>query len=496
MIKQFKRIFSPNSLKYQLFSKSLFILAVLLLLIGGLQFILMKQFMYRNQAESLNAQLRSIPWDVLSKQYPLPNGFPDKTNKPIAKDQNPNNRVLFLPYLSLTFIDPNGKCINLAKESNLNTPCLTKNEYKKIETSFNNRTPVGYQIIKNEKGVQQLVVFQPFGGPDHFEGIVQMGIETTPIKDVLLQQLLIFGSLSLLALAGGLALYIPSLRRTLVPLNNMVTAVERTNAGNLTEHFPVNQGQEEIDRLAESFNNMLKRLETSFKSEREAKEQMRRFIADASHELRTPLTSIHGFLEVLLRGAANKPEQLNAALNSMLGESTRIKKLIEDLLLLAKLDRAPEMNLTDTRLDELMTEMEPQLRILAGERNVHFDLTANIKGMYDPDKIKQIILNLFQNAVQHTDATSGSIKLSLVINSTPTPCAEIIISDNGPGIDESHLPHLFERFYRSESSRARKYGGAGLGLSITQSIVEAHGGNIIVKSVLGEGSTFIVRLPI
>jgi two-component system OmpR family sensor kinase len=456
----------------------------------------MKQFMYRNQAESLSAQLRSIPWEVLSKQYSLPNDFIQKREKPIINDDNPKNRILFLPYMSLAFIDANGKCINLAKESNLTTQCLTKNQYKKIENKFKNRKPVGYQVVKNEKGVQQLIVFQPFGRPDHFEGIVQMGIETSPIKDVLLQQLFIFGSLSLVALAGGLALYIPALRRTLVPLNKIVTAVERTNAGNLTEHFPVNQGQEEIDRLAESFNNMLKRLETSFKSEREAKEQMRRFIADASHELRTPLTSIHGFLEVLLRGAADKPEQLYAALNSMLGESTRIKKLVEDLLLLAKLDRAPEMNLIDTRLDELISEMEPQLRILAANRNVQFDLTANIKGMYDPDKIKQIILNLFQNAVQHTDPTKGIIKLSLVINNTPTPFAEIIISDNGPGIDEAHLPHLFERFYRSDSSRTRKYGGAGLGLSITQSIANAHGGNIIVESDLGEGSTFIVQLPI
>lgn len=496
MIKQFKRILSPNSLKYQLFSKSLFILAILLLLIGGLQYILMKQFMYRNQAESLNAQLRSIPWDILTKEYSLPNEFIEKTDQQRTNEDNPKNRVLFLPYMSLAFIDPNGKCVNLTKESNLTTQCLTANEYKKIQNDIKNRKPVDYQVVKNEQGEQQLIVFQPFGRPDHFDGLVQMGIDTGPIKDVLIQQLLIFGGLSLLALAGGLALYIPALRRTLVPLNNMVTAVERTNVGNLTEYFPVNQGQEEIDRLAESFNNMLKRLETSFKSEREAKEQMRRFIADASHELRTPLTSIHGFLEVLLRGAANKPEQLNAALNSMLGESTRIKKLVEDLLLLAKLDRAPEMNLAETRLDELITEMEPQLRILADERNVQFDITANIKGMYDPDKIKQIVLNLFQNAVQHTDATKGIIKLSLVVISKPTPFAEIIISDNGPGIDKAQLPHLFERFYRSDSSRARKYGGAGLGLSITQSIANAHGGNIIVESVLGEGSTFIVQLPI
>jgi two-component system OmpR family sensor kinase len=238
---------------------------------------------------------------------------------------------------------------------------------------------------------------------------------------------------------------------------------------------------------------MLERIHISFEAEREAKEQMRRFIADASHELRTPLTSIHGFLEVLLRGAAdNNPEQLHASLESMLGESTRIKKLVEDLLMLAKLDRAPQLNLKETRLDMLIREMEPQLRMLAGTRKIGFDLTADVKGLYDPDKIKQIILNLFHNAVQHTDHENGEITLILTKDRQHLA---LKVKDNGPGIAEEHLPHVFERFYRSDSSRTRKYGGAGLGLAITQSLVEAHGGSITVQSKIGQGCMFEVLLP-
>jgi len=237
---------------------------------------------------------------------------------------------------------------------------------------------------------------------------------------------------------------------------------------------------------------MLERLEISFHNEREAKEQMRRFAADASHELRTPLTSIHGFLEVLLRGAADNKDQLNNALSSMHGESKRINKLVEDLLLLARMDGAPQLRVKNIMLGEIVAEMQPQLNVLAGNRKVTFDITYGIRGMYDPDKIKQVVLNLFHNAVQHTDSEQGKIHVSLHASNTQ---AELTVRDNGIGISAEHLPHIFDRFYRSDSSRTRKYGGSGLGLSITKSIVDAHGGEIKVKSKLGEGTAFMVTLP-
>ena len=237
-------------------------------------------------------------------------------------------------------------------------------------------------------------------------------------------------------MAAGIALYLPLLRRTLHPLNQMVKTVERTDAGNLAERFPAVQGQREIDRLAESFNGMLERLEDAFEAEREAKEQMRRFIADASHELRTPLTSIHGFLEVLGRGAADNPEQLHAALSSMHGESKRMKKLVEDLLLLAKLDRKPELHLQETRLDQLLLEMEPHLRMLAQGRSVAIQ-TIPLLCRCDPDKIKQVIYNLFHNAVQHTDSTTGQITVSA--NKTKDQVV-LLVADNGAGIPKEHLP--------------------------------------------------------
>jgi two-component system OmpR family sensor kinase len=268
--------------------------------------------------------------------------------------------------------------------------------------------------------------------------------------------------------------------------------VEQTDAGNLAERFPAHQGQSEIDRLAESFNRMLERLEASFEAEKEAKEQMRRFVADASHELRTPLTSIHGFLEVLLRGAMNHPDQLQMALKSMYGESERINKLVHDLLQLARLDRTPNIQLVEGELDSLIKEMEPQLRLLAGDRKVDLRLDLHTRCRFDEDKMKQVLLNLFHNAVQHTHPEKGHIEISA---GPVSEGIQIAVKDNGMGIPQEHLQHLFDRFYRSDYSRTRKYGGSGLGLSITKSIVEVHGGTIRAETKEGEGSTFYVLLP-
>ena len=196
------------------------------------------------------------------------------------------------------------------------------------------------------------------------------------------------------ALILGLLAFLPVLKKTLVPLSNLVDTVEQIDGGNLTERFPDHQRQLEIDRLSISFNGMLDRLEFSFEAEKEAKEQMRRFIADASSELRTPLTSIHGFLEVLLRGAAHNPDQLQKALNSMYGESERVNKLVEDLLLLAKLDRTPHIELSSGNLDHVLHEMEPQLRVLAGKRAVSFSSQPPYGCLFNTDKMKQVILNL------------------------------------------------------------------------------------------------------
>lgn len=495
-----RSFFAPNSLRIQLLSRSLLILAVLLVLIGLMQYVFMREVIYRNKAASLESQIMSISrsaWEQLGASSEYNNMRPP---------------LFFIPEASLAFIDVNGNYSVLSNgPGSINPPRLDTQEYLDIMKKKPMKNPTGAEIpaqehldeMKKKSGqnykiidvddVEQLLVLQPiFSEHGQMLGVIQISTLTSPLKELLIRQLLTFLFLSLIALLVGLLGFLPILKRTLDPLFNMVDTAEQIDAGNLARRFPNKQGQLEIDRLAESFNGMLERLEASFAAERETKEQMRRFIADASHELRTPLTSIHGFLEVLLRGAANQPEQLHKALNSMHSESERLTKLVHDLLLLSKLDRTPHIELREGLLDNVILDMEPQLRILAGSRRLSLRVEPNMKCKYDIDKMKQVILNLFHNAVQHTDPQKGHIQISLFGRESGV---QLSVQDNGPGISADHLPHVFDRFYRSDSSRTRKYGGAGLGLAITKSIVNAHGGTISVASQEGEGCIFHIWLP-
>ncbi|QDY85190.1 HAMP domain-containing histidine kinase [Paenibacillus polymyxa] len=487
-----RRKYALGSLRSQLLARTLLILALLLVLIGFLQYFLMKDFLYRSRADAMNTQLSSIPADLLIKDSQ------EKGEEENAAPEDGINRrinrpgpFLFWPDMSLASIGIDGTFQSLSNENGLEPPRLTSQQYQTMQHS--KRMRHGYQLITDAQGNEQLVVFRPLGPPDRSSGLLQMGVSTNSMQEQLINQLRTFILLSLIALAIGLALMLPVLRRTLVPLSRMVEAVKRIDAGNLDERFDAEQGQYEVDRLAVSFNGMLERLEHSFAAERELQMQMRRFIADASHELRTPLTSIHGFLEVLLRGAASNPKQLQSALESMYGESRRMNKLVSDLLLLAKLDRTPELKLEDISLDALLLEMKPQLLMLAGTRQVVFDMTAGVQVLAEGDKIKQVVLNLFHNAVQHTDIERGIIHVNLSVGKK---MADIQIRDNGPGMGKEQLERIFERFYRGDESRTRSSGGAGLGLAITQSIVEAHGGSITAESTLGTGSVFKVTLPL
>ncbi|CQR52216.1 sensor histidine kinase [Paenibacillus riograndensis] len=502
---------APHSLRKQLLVISLLILSGLLLLIGVLQYVLMRDFIYSNRAESMETQIRSVPREIFSSPPAWGAGGIDASgmssgeagspdtgspgNRPPGNLRNTGRRPLLLDaHTTIAVYSADGGFKDFQEETLSDSPAprLTDAEYNDLLKHTTDKANGGYRLMAAPDGSEHLAVFMNLGKPQEARMLLQMSVSTGPLKDVIMQQLLIFAALSVVALLAGLLLYLPALRKTLVPLSNMGEAAEIIDAGNLSERFPVHQGQTEIDKLSRSFNGMLERLEISFHNEREAKEQMRRFAADASHELRTPLTSIHGFLEVLLRGAADNREQLMGALTSMHGESKRINKLVEDLLLLARMDGAPQLNIKGMMLGEIIAEMQPQLLMLAGDRRVTFDISPGIRGMYDPDKLKQVILNLFQNAVQHTDAHKGTIHISLTARGTE---AELAVQDNGSGIAAEHIPHVFERFYRSDSSRTRKYGGSGLGLSITKSIVDAHHGGIRVESRPGEGTTFRVTLP-
>lgn len=491
-----RRYLFPRSLKFQLLSRSSFIIAGLLFLIGVLQFVLVRQFLYRNQASTLENEIHSLPGDIW-QQIDNSHGVLKSDDQAIFSMQTHGAAVAFIDrkgnfYAIQAMFDPDRDHVG-------NPPRLPTQTYTqamslgiKVQKEGLKDAPTDYKITKDDMNRSVLVVLAAVPDGINPIGVVQVSVFVEPLQHVLFEQLFIFILLALGAVISGFLTMLPVLRKTLTPLSKMVETVGRINAGNLDERFSNIQSQTEIELLSHSFNDMLERLEGAFRAEREAKERMRQFIADASHELRTPLTSMHGFLEVLLRGAKTNPDQLERALRSMYGESERINKLVDNLLLLARLDREPTYDTKEGTLDTVIHEMEPQLRLLAKDRRVEFDLQHGVFLNFSADQIKQVILNLFQNAVQHTDPLSGVIRVSL--QSLPT-AVRLSVEDNGPGIPIGHQARLFQRFYRVDSARSRKHGGSGLGLAITKSIVENHGGTIDVVSEAKHGTTFRIHFP-
>lgn len=476
-----------STLRRQLLVRSLLLMVILFLLVGIFQYLFMKNFLYRNKAEALQAQITALP--PIWLQEPGGGNFHDR-NRGDAETMP----ILLPPGVLIHYIGEDGIPHPLRGADENGAIALTAEEYNVIRSRLETREKQPHYMILNKEGNRNLVVFRLAGRPGGSDKtLIQASADLAPLTQQLMTQLGIYGVLAILALGAGLLLNIPLLRRTLLPLSNVVLAAKVTDAGNLSKRVPEGQGQEEIDKLSEAFNGMLARLDQAFAAERDMTEQMRRFIADASHELRTPLTSIVGFIEVLQRGAAANPVQLGKALDSMNQEAERLHQLVEDLLQLAKLDQAPQLDRTRLSLDKLLHGMEQQLAILAKNRALKLNLQDNVIVSGDSGKLKQVVLNLVQNAVQHTEAGTGSIIVSLEAEGG---FALLKVADNGVGIEETHLPHLFQRFYRGEASRSRRKGGAGLGLAISKTIIDAHQGEITVKSKPGEGALFVIALPL
>ena len=283
----------------------------------------------------------------------------------------------------------------------------------------------------------------------------------------------------------GLAAWLLT-NRALAPLSTVIQiATKITKADDLQRRIPqTGPPDDEVGQLIQAFNQTLERLEQLFNTQR-------RFLADVSHELRTPLTVIKGNVG-LIRKLGETDEE---SLRSIETEVDRLTRLVGDLLLLAQAEsgRLP-LNMNPISLDTLLLEVFQQMKTLAGDR-IDLKIVDIDQVMIDADsdRIKQVFVNLISNAIHYTPK-GGEIRISLSKNNQQ---ALIKISDNGPGISEEDLPHIFERFYRSEKSRTRSKGsGFGLGLSIVYWIVSNHQGTIEVKSQEGEGTTFLIRLPV
>jgi two-component system OmpR family sensor kinase len=236
---------------------------------------------------------------------------------------------------------------------------------------------------------------------------------------------------------------------------------------------------------------MLGRIEEAFAARAASEERLRRFLADASHELRTPLTSIRGYAELFRRGASHRPDDLEKAMRRIEDESARMSVLVEELLLLARLDEGRPPQREPVLLADLAADARDDLRTSDPSRVVRLDADEDVVVNGDEMQLRQVIANLLANARVHTPAGSA-VDIRVAADG---PLAILEVTDHGNGLSRDDLPKVFDRFYRADQSRARDHGGAGLGLAIVASIVQSHGGRVGVSNAPGAGARFRVELP-
>ena len=326
------------------------------------------------------------------------------------------------------------------------------------------------------------------------DGANGMLVVATSLEDVdstLHRLLLIEVFVTVLVIGGIAALGLWVVRLGLRPLGEIEDTAAAIAAGDLSRRVERAEERTEVGRLGLSLNAMLGRIETSFRAQEASERKLRRFVADASHELRTPLAAVRAYAELFDRGAATRPTDLERSMKGISRESERMSVLVDDLLLLARLDDGRPLERVPVELDEVVGEAVETAHAVDPERPIDLQVDPAVV-IGDRVRLRQIVDNLLANVRAHTPRDSPVSVTVTRVNGT----AEIAVSDAGPGLDEEHLAHVFERFYRADASRARASGGVGLGLAIVAAVAEAHGGTVSASSEPGQGATFRIALPL
>ena len=311
---------------------------------------------------------------------------------------------------------------------------------------------------------------------------------------------IVVGSIVLVLVAGlGVAI----VRASLQPLVNMERTAEAIAAGDLSRRVPDSDPRTEVGRLGNALNGMLSQIETAFRDRtqseataRESEGRMRRFIADASHELRTPLAVIRGFAEYYRQRSEVPQEELDRLIGRVENEAARMGVLVDDLLLLARLDQQRPLARRPVDLLALAADAVHDARVVDGDREITLSVRSESAFIVTGDEVRlrQVIGNLVNNALRHTPPGTP---IDVVVRSGTlggSPAAVLEVVDKGPGMPAEQAERVFERFYRADPARSR--GGTGLGLAIVAGLVQAHGGSVGLDTAPGRGSTFRVVLPL
>ena len=308
------------------------------------------------------------------------------------------------------------------------------------------------------------------------------------IDRLILLQLIGLGAV--LAVLAAVAWWV--IRLGIHPIKAMTRAATEISDDDLSARVPEpHTAGTEAGDLAHALNTMLGRIEDAVDDQRRTEDRLRRFVADASHELRTPVTTIRGYAELYRMGGLGDTGQLDDAMRRTEQEAQRMARLVEDMLTLAKLDQQRPHQPVHLDLTGLITDAVADARVTAPDHTFEATVETGIGIVGDRDRLEQVMVNIIGNATVHTPAGT-----TVHVDARHDGDSVVVeVRDDGPGIDGEHLARITERFYRADASRARAQGGSGLGLSIVEAAVDAHGGTLHIDSDSGQGTSVTLRLP-
>lgn len=331
--------------------------------------------------------------------------------------------------------------------------------------------------------------------------VVVIGLPLAPVDSVMEHAVLVVVGVGLLTLVLAFLIATWSISRSFRPLARVEKTAAAIAAGDLSRRVEIENPNTEVGRLGSSLNAMLAHIETAFAARMASEERMRRFAADASHELRTPLVTIRGFSELYRHGALATPEDVSTAMGRIESEAKRMGTMVEDLLLLARIDE--QRPLARKPVDLLLLAHDAVVDTQASDRNRTISLTGLDGGpaiaapvLGDEAKLRQVVGNLVGNALRYTpEGTPIELAVGVRMSEDGRRHSVMEVRDHGPGVPEEEAARIFERFYRADTSRTRETGGSGLGLAIVAAIVGSHSGSVQVQKTDGGGATLVVSLP-
>lgn len=380
-----------------------------------------------------------------------------------------------------------------------NEPVLTGWDSEKVKKYHETGTTVNSRTGSNDWRIM------PISLESSTNGQASSMVIALPLKQtnqvVALVGVLTF-AFGLATLAAAIAMTWVIVTRTFEPLARVEQTAAKIAAGDLSQRIEDYNPSNEIGNLAISLNTMLAQIESSFNAQAKSEAKMRRFVGDASHELRTPLVSIRGYSELYRQGALPNDEAVATAMGRIESESKRMGQLVEDLLTLARIDERRESKLAPFDLFHLAVDASNDAYATSPDREVSLvGLTDDVAPtsapvIGDESRMRQVVANLLTNAMRYTPAgTPLEIAVGVREDVPGYPLSVIEVRDHGPGIHGEDRERVFERFYRTDTSRSRETGGTGLGLSIVAAILEQHDGSVYIEETPGGGATFVISLP-